>query len=81
MGSSTMMKSCQLWVGTVGGGLSVEQGGRFVTVGVQQGLANGVISQILEDGHGSIWLGFNAALIQVIGIPPNVGTLVAFHAE
>jgi diguanylate cyclase (GGDEF)-like protein len=51
----------RLWVGTLGGGISVmdrrERDGRphFIRLGTRQGLASENIDKLLEDAHGRIW--------------------------
>ena len=51
----------RLWVGTLGGGISVmdgrERNGRphFIRLGSRQGLASENVDKLLEDAHGRIW--------------------------
>ena len=51
----------RLWVGSLGGGISVLDGRdrdgkpHFVRLGARQGLANDNIDKLLEDAHGRIW--------------------------
>jgi diguanylate cyclase (GGDEF)-like protein len=51
----------RLWVGTLGGGISVLDGRdgngnpHFVRLGTRQGLASENIDKLLEDAHGQIW--------------------------
>lgn len=55
-----------LWVGTGGAGLLVKRknAGDFATLTVEQGLPDGVISQIVEDGHGMLWLFTSVGLMK-----------------
>jgi signal transduction histidine kinase len=50
-----------LWIGTAGGGIAwLDAGGgaeRARAVGPRQGLGDGVVSQILDDGRGHLWVG------------------------
>ena len=51
----------RLWVGSLGGGISVLDGRdrdgkpHFLRLGARQGLANGNIDKLLEDARGEIW--------------------------
>jgi len=46
-----------LWIGTLGGGLTRFHEGRFATVNRERGLAQDVITQIIEDDGGNLWMG------------------------
>jgi signal transduction histidine kinase len=47
-----------LWIGTAGGGLAwLDQGtSRAKSIGPRQGLGDGTVSQMLDDGRGNLWL-------------------------
>jgi len=45
-----------LWIGTFGGGLNRFKDGRFAVINHGQGLPNGVIGHIEEDGRGYFWM-------------------------
>ena len=51
-----------LWFGTYGGGLVRYQNGRFQTVDERHGLAENVVSTILEDEHGYFWMSGNQGI-------------------
>ena len=46
-----------MWAGTLSGGVSVLQGGRFTTLTTADGLASNTITSIAEASDGSMWLG------------------------
>ena len=46
-----------LWIGTGGAGLFVRRNGSLARIAEAEGLPDTVISQILEDDHGWLWLG------------------------
>jgi ligand-binding sensor domain-containing protein len=52
-----------LWIGTVGGGLSRWQPGRFTTFTIQDGLPADSITALAEDGEGRVWVGTEAGLV------------------
>jgi signal transduction histidine kinase/ligand-binding sensor domain-containing protein len=54
-----------LWIGTLGGGLSWLKDGRIVNVTCRQGLADDIISQIVEDDFGHLWLGSNHGIMRL----------------
>lgn len=54
-----------LWVGTNGGGLCRVRGGRVAVISPRNGLPNGRIFQILDDGAGSFWMGCNRGIFRV----------------
>ena len=46
-----------VWAGTLSGGVSVLQGGRFTTLTTADGLASNTITSIAEASDGKMWLG------------------------
>lgn len=54
-----------LWIGTLGGGLGRMRAGRFVFADVRHGLADDVISGIVEDQFGCFWLSSDHGIIRV----------------
>jgi ligand-binding sensor domain-containing protein len=54
-----------LWVGTYGGGLYRFHDGRFVDITRKDGLADDVVSSILEDGRGYFWMSGNRGIFRV----------------
>lgn len=54
-----------LWIGTLGGGLARLKQGRVVNYTVREGLVDDVISQILPDDHGALWLGSNRGIMRI----------------
>jgi len=54
-----------LWIGTLGGGLNRFKDGRFATIGREQGLPNGFIAHIEDDGLGFFWMSSHNGLIRV----------------
>ena len=54
-----------IWIGTLGGGLLRFQDGKFTRYGLRDGLPSEHISQILEDGHGQLWLGTRNGIVRV----------------
>jgi signal transduction histidine kinase/ligand-binding sensor domain-containing protein len=54
-----------LWAGTFRGGLLRFKDGKFSRITAQQGLPPAVISQILEDKHGRLWLGTHQGIFSV----------------
>ena len=46
-----------LWIGTEGGGLVRYMGGVFRNYGANEGLTNGFVRAIFEDGHKTLWVG------------------------
>lgn len=53
-----------IWIGTAGGGLTRYQNGRFATLTTRRGLFNDVVSQIIEDDSGHLWMGSNAGIFR-----------------
>lgn len=54
-----------LWIGTLGGGLTRWQNGRFRIVNWRQGLPNGFICHIEDDGRGFYWMSSHAGILRV----------------
>lgn len=54
-----------LWIGTMGGGLARMKNGRFLNVTSQAGLADDVVSQIIPDDFGHLWLGCNVGIMRL----------------
>ncbi len=54
-----------LWIGTGGGGLAWLENGRFYSVDTRQGLGGNVMSQLLEDEQGHLWLGGYHGIMRV----------------
>ena len=54
-----------IWAGTFRGGLLRFQNGRFVRFAKPEGLPDSVISQILDDGSGNLWLGSDQGVFRV----------------
>ena len=46
-----------LWIGTLGGGLTRLSDGRFQTFTTRDGLSNNVVTCLLQDASGDIWIG------------------------
>jgi signal transduction histidine kinase/ligand-binding sensor domain-containing protein/DNA-binding response OmpR family regulator len=53
------------WIGTYGAGLKRFKDGKFVTVGVRQGLFDDTIWSILEDDLGYFWMSSNRGIFKV----------------
>jgi len=64
-----------VWAGTFRGGLLRFQDGQFVRFGKREGLPDNVISQILDDGRGNLWLGSNQGIIRVAKATLNQNAL------
>jgi signal transduction histidine kinase/ligand-binding sensor domain-containing protein len=62
-----------LWIGTLGGGLNRFKHDRFTSIGVEQGLPNGFISHIEDDGLGFFWMSSHNGLIRVAKSALNAG--------
>jgi ligand-binding sensor domain-containing protein/signal transduction histidine kinase len=54
-----------LWIGYAGGGLGRMKDGRFARIVLKHGLFDGYISQILDDGRGSLWFGSDHGIFKV----------------
>ena len=54
-----------LWVGTLGGGLARLKNERVVNITTRQGLIDDVISQIVPDDFGHLWLGCNRGVMRL----------------
>ena len=54
-----------LWVGTLGGGLARLKDGHIANITAKQGLIDDVISQIVPDDFGRLWLGCNHGIMRV----------------
>ena len=52
-----------LWIGTSDNGLCRLRQGKFATVSIEQGLA-GIISQIVDDGAGNLWMGSHHGILR-----------------
>jgi ligand-binding sensor domain-containing protein/signal transduction histidine kinase len=56
-----------LWIGTEGGGLVRYQDGVFHSFSAAQGLTNGFVRAVLQDGRGNIWIGTDNGLFRLEG--------------
>lgn len=54
-----------LWIGTLGGGLTCLKNGRFTIINWKQGLPNGFICHIEDDGRGYYWISSHAGIMRV----------------
>jgi signal transduction histidine kinase/ligand-binding sensor domain-containing protein len=54
-----------IWVGTFRGGLLRFRAGQFTRFGINEGLPDNVISQIVPDGLGHLWLGSHQGIFRV----------------
>lgn len=54
-----------LWIGYAGMGLGWLKEGKFARIGVEQGLPDDFISQIVADGRGCLWFAGNSGIFQV----------------
>jgi signal transduction histidine kinase/ligand-binding sensor domain-containing protein len=54
-----------LWIGSRGGGLMRFKDGRVAQIGVDEGLYDSYISQIIADRHGWIWFGANHGVFKI----------------
>ena len=54
-----------VWVGTFRGGLLRFRDGKFTRIGLDEGLPNNIISQILPDDAGNLWLGSHQGIFCV----------------
>jgi len=55
-----------LWIGYEDSGLGRLKDGRFALITTAQGLADNHITQIVEDGSGSLWFGANCGIFRVM---------------
>ena len=58
-------KDGRLWVGTYGGGLNVVHAGKITQYSEEGGLFDDVVSCILEDGTGRLWLSGNRGISMI----------------
>ena len=54
-----------LWIGCGGGGLMRLKNGRFTRIGVEQGLTDSYISQIIGDDEGWLWFGTDHGVFKI----------------
>lgn len=55
-----------LWIGTSDKGLGRRlNSGKFSTIGLAQGLPNAIISHIVDDGAGNLWMGSHQGILRV----------------
>jgi ligand-binding sensor domain-containing protein/signal transduction histidine kinase len=54
-----------LWIGTAGRGLAVWRHGKIFNFTAAQGVTPSTISQIVEDDHGSLWLGCSRGIFKL----------------
>lgn len=54
-----------VWVGTYGAGLLRVRGGRAESLGTSQGLVENIVSRVVADGDGYLWLSGNQGLSRV----------------
>lgn len=66
----------RIWVGSNGGGISLflPQKQRFVSYSEKEGLSNGVVHQILQDGNGLLWLSTNRGINSFDPISKKINT-------
>src|ERR1035438_6082940 len=56
-----------LWIGTEGGGLLHYRNGSFQQFGTKEGLTNGFVRAIFEDGGGTLWVGTDRGFFRLEG--------------
>lgn len=56
-----------LWIGTEGGGLLHYRNGSFQQFGAKEGLTNGFVRAIHEDGRGTLWVGTDRGFFRLEG--------------
>ena len=66
-----------VWAGTAGGGLLRFRDGVFTRFGVEEGLPDSVICQILSDDAGNLWLGTHQGIVRVAKAALNAAALNA----
>ena len=54
-----------LWIGTYDRGLAAYRDGRFSHIDMTGGIPGNMISQIIEDESGALWLGTNGGIARV----------------
>jgi signal transduction histidine kinase len=54
-----------IWIGTYGGGLTRLRNGRFTAIRQRDGLFDEVVSRILEDDRGFLWMSGNRGIFRV----------------
>ncbi len=54
-----------LWLGTMGGGLARMKNGRIAHISTRHGLIDDVVSQIVPDDFGCLWLGTNRGIMRI----------------
>ena len=54
-----------VWVGTFSGGLLRFRDGKFTRFGINEGLPDSIICQILPDGAGNLWIGSHQGIFRV----------------
>ena len=60
-----------LWLGTYGGGLAHYDENGFTTVGIEQGLPEAVVSSLVEDHFGALWLAGNRGIHRILSSQLN----------
>ena len=60
-------KDGSLWIGTEGGGMLHLKNNLVKSYGTPEGLTDGFVRSILEDRHGTVWVGTDNGLYQVVG--------------
>ena len=53
-----------VWIGSYGGGLSRWQDGTLTNYGPHNGLPDSVVSRIVDDGAGNLWMTGNAGVFK-----------------
>lgn len=51
-------KNGKIWMGTLGGGISVFDGKNFTTIGTENGLSSSIIREIYKDKDENLWITF-----------------------
>ncbi|MFN7964550.1 MAG: two-component regulator propeller domain-containing protein [Acidobacteriota bacterium] len=76
-------RSGTLWIGSYGGGLVRSKNGRFAVIGSRDGLSEDVVSAVLEDDAGNLWMAGNRGIQRVSLAELNAraeGTIARVHA-
>ncbi len=55
----------RLWIGSAGDGLGWFKEGKYARITTTEGLMDEYISQMLDDGHGALWIAANRGIFQV----------------